>query len=242
MSIDSSDDTLSGWQTVRFGLKGLRKISETSRLFFGLHHISFSDGGNSVLARWPDLVGDDANFPGESRTTGWSRPYFGLISDNNLPLLGKSKICVKMSTPFSSARLYPFSSRSISTGFYLYKGWSVIPAMEAVAAAGHEMVFDAVGDELFEDAYPSTNSASLNVILPGLGVGIGWRGVFADGAQSSIAQLGYNMSIGETGSVSLSVERELSDESARLFGTRIKLALTLFAPEQKDQEEELDED
>jgi len=80
------------------------------------------------------------------------------------------------------------------------------------------------------------------VILPGLGVGIGWRGVFADGAQSSIAQLGYNMSIGETGSVSLSVERELSDESARLFGTRIKLALTLFAPEQKDQEEELDED
>jgi len=242
LSIDSSDDTHSEWQTVRFGVTGLRKTSETSRLFFGLHHISFSDGGNSVLNRWPDLIGDDSNFPGESRTTGWSRPYFGLISDNNLPLLGKSKLCVKMGTLFSSARLYPFSSRSISTGFYLYKNWSVISAMEVVAAAGHEMVFDAVGDELFEDAYPSTNSASLNVTLPSLGVGFGWRGVFADGTQSSIAQLGYNIPVGDIGSVNLSVERELSDESVRLFGTRIKLALALFASEQKDKEEELDED
>ena len=242
LSIDSSDDTHSEWQTVRFGLAGLRKISETSRLFFGLHHISFSDGGNSVLDRWPDLLGDDASFPGESRTTGWSRPYFGMISDNNLPLLGESKLCVKMGTPFSSASLYPFSSRSISAGFYLYKRWSVISAVEAVAATGHEMVFDAVGDELFEDAYPSTNSVSLDMILPGLGIDLGWRGVFADGNQSSIAQLGYNIPVGETGSVSLSVERELADESVRLFGTRIKLALTLFAPVHKDQEEELDEE
>jgi hypothetical protein len=238
VSIDGADDPESEWQVVRFGISGLKKISETSRLYFGMRHISFSDGGNSATDRWPGIAGPDSTFPGESRVRGWIRPYFGLISDNKLPLIGDYQFCINAGTPFSSARLYPFSSRSISAGFYLRKKWPIIDGLEMATSTGRNMIFDAVGEEFHEDAYPSTKSASVDLAVPAIGLNLSWHGLFVDKSRmSSIAELGFSIPVGESGNLNLAVERELADESVRLFGTRIKLAISFAVPDEQLEED-----
>jgi hypothetical protein len=226
MHYDRFDDEKYNWIGNRLGLTSLLPSGGESCLFLRAYYLALDSGQTPVLGRWPDLAGEDAaGWPGESRTAGWVRPEFGLLSWIRMPVLGRAQWGFAVALPVGRDELYPLTAASMPVRANLRKvfAWG---AWSLTAGAGYVQHLDSGRSYLKSGAFPSgpASEAALTWHPHSLGVmALTWAGEDLEGHHSSRLGCQWWIPYRERHAMGLAVQREVAGAVDRPFATQVTL-------------------
>jgi hypothetical protein len=234
VSWDRFDDGESGWSADRVGLTGLLAAGGRARLFLRMHSLGLDTADRPVLARWPQLAGEDADegWPGESQVAGFGRPEVGLIGPLRLPLLGDGRYALALGLPVGRDQLYPLAAASMPFRLAWRRDLALGGAWRAALTGELLQHMDSAREYLEADAF-----ASGHVLSGELGLRAGarrgfllcWRETRVEGRTSSLAGLRAWLPWGERHALGLAVQRELGGTAGRPFGTLVTVTWRLVS-------------
>ena len=237
---DRFDDERFHWQANRLGLTGLLSTGNRSRIFFRMHYLAFTAGDSSSLARWPHLVGEDADedWPAESQLVGWGRPEVGLVTQLGLPLLGWTQCAIALGLPVGRDQLYPFSAASVPVRLYLRKELRLTGGWHLGLVAGRILHLDSGRDFLDPAAFPSGHDLVVDLRWQyAAGRALTWWLSEERAGDGRSTRLGCQFWIpsGSRASFVLGCQREVAGYIDRPFATQISLGWQLTGAPAKDE-------
>ncbi|HPF35796.1 MAG TPA: hypothetical protein PLH84_10275 [Candidatus Krumholzibacteria bacterium] len=240
LAADVLDDPRTGWHVAAGTLTATLARREGRTLYARWSHLSFSQPGGRLAARWPELLSDELDadeaesWPGEARLSGWGRPEVGAVGALALPGLGPSAYAASVWLPMAEEALYPFAARALSLRLSLRRELSVAPGILLGLEAGRILTAGLSDGVLADAAFPGGGEA---------GADLGWRrgGVLlrAGYRTGRAGQTGWraeaSLPVGP-GRVRADWELVDADPETRLYRTRLRLGWSLPLPPLEETE------
>ncbi len=156
VDVDRFIDNKFDWSVNRVLLTAVLPAGDDATFFLRLPHLTFDTGTTPLSARWPWVIGSEAEdgWPNDQRISSFGKIEVGVTGPLVLPLIRGADYGLALGLPTGTDRSYPISSRSIPFRVQLRKPLVLSGGLQAGLMAGYLVHMDSGGNELDPFAFP----------------------------------------------------------------------------------------
>lgn len=213
-------DGRSGWTSDRVLIEAHLPLGSHGSFFLRLPWLRFDTGGLAVAARWPEILGPEADpdWPGESQLTGFGQFEVGASGPVSLPGLGPCGAAVAVGVPLGQDRFYPWSNAGLPVRLGLTR-WLAPGGNRWWVSVGAVLVtHGGSGDGILDGAaFPDGFHERVGVQRRSGGhvAGFSWERRARGGRREHVLGIEFVAPWGTAGDVGVLAEREISGSPDR---------------------------